>query len=93
MVSTTVDLCAALKVTLYQRLVKTVYPNLTCPMTGTDIQVNNLTYPLADAAYMPEGFYRYRLSLKDDLDDYIFAVLLYIFTVRILNTNDMQAFK
>lgn len=67
-----------------------MFPSLTCPVTGNTSYVHNLTYPLSYARYVPEGYYRYQILLKDDIDDYIFAVNL---TARIRNSHDMQAFK
>lgn len=68
---------------------KRVFPNLNCPLKGTDGQVNNFSIKLEEAAVIPDGSYRYHLLFKDDADSEIFSINL---THSVRNTDDMKFF-
>lgn len=45
-----------------------------CPMSGSDFQINNLTYIPKPTSILPLGVFRFVVKFKDDLDDNIFSL-------------------
>lgn len=61
----------------------------TCPLEGSAMQLNNLSYSPSEAAVWPDGFYRVIQRYKDKSDDNIFSVMS---EAHIRNIDNIEEF-
>lgn len=61
-----------------------------CPLKGEYFRLDNLTYTPDAMSIWPDGYYRSRFGLSDDLDSGIFN---WTTVMKITNTNNIDEFK
>lgn len=87
------EVCSVLSITqipYFEGIIRASVGNLSCPIEGTNAQVNKSSPKPQDLSAWPEGYYLHQHFYRDDLDENIFSVNI---TQRIRNTNNIQGFK